>query len=96
MTTATLFKSDKNKNLESTSTRWQFELSLEQEQRLQSLMSDFKVKSKKDLLNNGLSLLLWVQKELKEGRKIASIDEASNVYREIHMPIFDEIVSPSR
>ncbi len=45
--------------------------------------------SKKDVVENALTLLAWAANEVFEGRKIAAVDESANVMRVIHMPAFD-------
>jgi hypothetical protein len=56
---------------------------------LKLLMSEIGVDTYKELFNNALTLLEWTVAEIATGRSIASVDEASNKYRELAMPIFE-------
>jgi len=56
---------------------------------LKLLMNKLGVETYKDLFNNALTLLEWTVSEVAVGRSIASVDEATNKYRELAMPIFD-------
>ena len=67
--------------------RIQFELTEEQLTELESLMQLSGTRTKKDLLNNALTLLEWALNEKKKGRIIASVDEKEQKYKELVMPI---------
>ena len=69
--------------------RLNIELPKEQVSELQALMKTIGVDTYKDLFNNALTLLQWAVDEVKNSRKIASVDEAANKYRELAMPAFD-------
>lgn len=71
--------------------RIQFELSEEMALSLTRLMDDFGVRTKKDLFNNSISLLQWVSDELKNGKKIGSIEPDSESYSQLMMPIFSNV-----
>lgn len=71
--------------------RLQFEVSTEQMKRLEDLMTICHIDTKKDLLNNALTLLQWAIDEKKEGYDIASMSKSSRKYRELRMPIFDHV-----
>lgn len=73
--------------------RVQFELSEERVKELENLMEETKTKTKKDLLNNALSLLEWAIDERKVGRIIASVNEKENKYKEVIMPILSNVKS---
>ena len=49
------------------------------------------IKTKKDLINNALTLFEWAVKEIKEGRKIVSLDEKNKKYKEVFMPCLSNI-----
>ena len=68
-------------------TRVQFELSDERAKDLEELMRRSGIRTKKDLLNNALTLLEWAIEEKKAGRSIASIDEKEKKYKELVMPV---------
>ena len=42
--------------------------------------------TQKDLFNSALTLFEWAVGEVRQGRSVASIDEATQRYREIAMP----------
>jgi len=76
-------------------TKITFELPEEKLRELEALMSECGVRTKKDLLNNALTLLEWAINEKKTGSAIASIDEKEKKYKEITMPIFSHVVKNS-
>ncbi len=65
----------------------QIELSEEKVEELDVLKRELNLRTKKELFNNALSLLKWAAKEVKSGRIIASMDEESQKYKELCMPI---------
>lgn len=67
--------------------RIQFELSETGFQELERLMKICGVSTRKDLLNNALTLLAWAIGERRSGRIIASVDEKEHKYKEIQMPV---------
>ena len=71
--------------------RLQFEVSEEQNKNLETLMKEVSLRTKKDLFNNAMTLLNWAVKQYKAGRTIVSIDEQMESYRELAMPIFDNV-----
>ncbi len=71
--------------------RVQFELSEDKLGEFEALMSEVNVKTKKTLINNALSLLKWAVKEVKKGRIIASVDEKSEKFTELNMPILSAV-----
>ena len=62
---------------------------------LEDLMVRAGIASRKDLINNALTLLEWVIKEKEEGRTIVSLDPSSKRYKEIVMPFLKAIPSDS-
>lgn len=67
--------------------RIQFELSETGAQELERLMKICGVSTRKDLINNALTLLAWAVAERKSGRIIASVDERKREFKEIQMPV---------
>jgi hypothetical protein len=67
--------------------RIQFELTEGQLKELERLMERSGVRTKKDLLNNALTILEWALNEKGAGRIIASVDEEHDRYKELVMPI---------
>lgn len=61
---------------------------------LDDMMRRGDIKTRKELLNNALTLLKWTIKQRKTGRIIGSIDKTDGrpeTYRELSMPILDNI-----
>ena len=69
--------------------RMNIELPESQVDDLKVLMGKIGVETYKDLFNNALTLLEWTVAEVAAGRSIAAVDEISNRYRELAMPIFE-------
>lgn len=67
--------------------RVQFEMTDGKFKEFEELMKRVGVKTKKDLINNALTLLEWAVNERKTGRIIASVDEKEQKYKEVIMPI---------
>ena len=76
--------------------RIQFELSEDKFEELEALRGELKVTTKKDLLNNALTLLEWVVEQKKGGRTIAALDEKKNSYKELVMPILSGLSAPKK
>src|ERR1700676_1241598 len=72
-------------------TRIQLDVSDEKVAELEKLMSTVGLKTKKELLNNALTLLEWAVKERAAGRIIASVDEHGDKYKEILMPVLQNV-----
>lgn len=58
---------------------------------IEALMKECGLTKKKDLFNNALTLFKWAVSERKKGNVVASIDERTQKYRELHMPVLDEV-----
>ena len=58
---------------------------------IDSLMEVCGFTTKKDLFNNALTLFQWAVEERRLGHEIASIDKASNNYRELRMPALNDV-----
>lgn len=86
-------KNSTNSCLEGYSGVKRFQINFTQERlaELEELMVVVGAPTKKDLINNALSLLNWMVKEVKDGRIIASLDEVEMKYKELVMPLLDEI-----
>jgi len=68
--------------------RFQFEMSEDNAKHFQDLAKSAGV-TKRDLVNNALTLLDWSIKEAKEGRRIASVDANKQDYREVVLPLIN-------
>lgn len=66
--------------------RMQLDLPASRVEKLDKLMKDTDLSTRKELFNNALSLFEWAVKEAKKGNVIASVNEKEDSYREIHMP----------
>ena len=71
--------------------RIQLELPEDQVAELDELMRATKVRTRKDLFNNALTLFDWAVKEKRAGRVIASVDESQEVVKEILMPSLQRV-----
>jgi hypothetical protein len=47
--------------------------------------------SKKELLNNALTLLKWAVRQKQQGYSIASVDADGNIRRELEMPYLESV-----
>ena len=68
--------------------RIQLDLPAGKVRELDELMEEANIGTRKDLFNTALTLLAWVVDERKEGKKIASVDEDKDTYKELVMPFF--------
>lgn len=68
--------------------RWQLDVPSGRAQELDAFAEEYGFATRKDLLNTALSLLQWAVAEVKTGRIIASVDEASMRYKQIDLPAF--------
>ncbi len=67
--------------------RWQMDLAPQQVDVLDNLMRIGGIRTKKELVNNALTILEWALEETAKGNAIASIDKDKNLVAELHMPI---------
>lgn len=68
-----------------------FEVSDELNSRLEKLMEEGQVATKKDLMNNALTMLEWAVKQRKEGLLIGKLDAKSDKFGELEMPILSNV-----
>jgi hypothetical protein len=71
-------------------TRLQLELEDSRIEALEVLMKETGLSTKKDLINQALTLFEWAVRERRAGRIIAAVDEVSEKYREILMPALEQ------
>lgn len=71
--------------------RIQYELSEKENAEIEKMMEDTAISTKRDLLNNALTLFEWAIKEIKKGRVIAAIDEKENRYVALVMPSLSKV-----
>ncbi len=58
----------------------------EQVAALDQLMVDTRLRTRKELFNNALTLFEWAVKQKKAGRVIAAIDQSQDIVKELVMP----------
>ncbi len=63
---------------------------------LTALMSDLGIGTRKDLFNNALSLLAWAAKEKKKGNIIISLNEDTDVQKELVMHPLENVAALGR
>jgi|WetSurMetagenome_2_1015567.scaffolds.fasta_scaffold330645_2 hypothetical protein len=80
-----------NEKLKDKIVRLQFEISEGRLKELEDLMDVTGTGTKKELLNNSLTLLEWAVNEKKRGNMIASVNEDEKKYKEITMPILENV-----
>ena len=80
-------------NRTAASPRLQIELSSEKLSQLEELMADTGLATKKDLVNNALTLLTWAVREAQKGRVIVSLDEDGKQPKEILLPALNHVAS---
>ena len=51
------------------------------------------IKTHKDLFNNALTILTWAVQQRMAGRTVASMDEQTEKYRELQMPVLTHAAS---
>jgi hypothetical protein len=71
--------------------RLQIDMNGEKMRELDDLMRESGVATKKEFVNSALTLLKWAINQRRAGRIIASIDEKTDSYRELEMPILSVI-----
>jgi len=59
---------------------------------LEQLMEDCGLATKKDVVNNALTLFQWAVDEKKRGNAIAALDQQKEVYRELQMPALNSVL----
>ena len=72
--------------------RIQLEFPEEKVAQLEELMNELDVSTKKELINNALTLLVWAVRERKAGRLIASVNEMQGKYKELLLPVLENLV----
>ena len=72
--------------------RVQFDFSDKQVRQMEQLQKDAGVRTKKELVDNALTLLAWAIREKRAGRIIASIDEAGRSF-EVLLPALENAAS---
>lgn len=71
--------------------RLQVEIDEDQMKELESLAELSGVRTKKDLLNNALTLLKWAARQRMEGYTIQSVNRAEGIVKELEMPLLETL-----
>lgn len=71
--------------------RLQFDVSDSEVRELDRLMTKCGLLTRKDMFNNALTLLRWAAREIENDRDIASVDDKTEQYFILNMPIFDAL-----
>lgn len=75
--------------------RIQYEISKEKNAELEKMMEKTDIKTKRDFINNAITLFNWAIKEREKGYIVGSLDEKEDKYREIIMPSLLNVKSAS-
>lgn len=75
--------------------RFQLDISEEGLEEIEALMEQTRTPTKREYVNNALTLLKWAVRQRARGNSIAAVNEAEGVYRELEMPILDRASPPT-
>lgn len=76
--------------------RFQMEISQEGLNDIEALVEKSGLSSKREFMNNAITLLKWAIRESEKGHKIFSYDEQKSLYRELQMPVLNEAFSSAQ
>jgi len=82
-------------DIQGDTTRVQIVMPTERVRALDQLAAEAGLATRKDLFNNALTLLTWAVREVKRGRVIASVDESTQRFTEVRLPMLDVFGSSS-
>lgn len=71
--------------------RLQIEMDENRMKELEFLMQECGIRTKKDLINNALTLFKWVVNKRKSGHEIAAVNSESNRHIEFDMPALSAV-----
>jgi hypothetical protein len=74
------------RDLTSNKQRVQFDLLPNRVDEIDQLMLEAGIDTRKELINNAISLFEWAVLEVRSGREIASLDKAAKSYEILRMP----------
>ena len=86
-------QSEAESNPGAETTRVQLVLPAERVRMLDQLAAEAGLATRKDLFNNALTLLNWAVREVRRGRVIASVDETTQRFTELHIPMLDAVAA---
>jgi len=78
------------------SKRIQIDLPEDMLKQVEELMQESSIRTKKEYINNALTLLGWAIRETREGRVIASVDEQQQKYKEILLTPLENVATLRR
>jgi hypothetical protein len=73
--------------------RFQIEIDRAQMEELERLAEDGGLRTKKELLNNALTLIKWAARQKAAGNQILSINQAGDTARELEMPFLENLAA---
>ena len=76
--------------------RLQFEVTDEQANKIEELIKLTGVSTKKDLINEALTILQWATRQVANGRIVGSIDVDNDNYRELNTPALEHAAHYSK
>jgi hypothetical protein len=76
--------------------RVQLDMPEERVKDLEKIMAKTGVSTRKDIFENALALFEWAVNERMSGRKIASLDEKENGFRELLMPALASVKNEAK
>lgn len=76
--------------------RVQFEIPEKNLKKIEALMEEAGIQTKRELFNEALSLYAWAAKVKKDGRIVASVDEEQGQYNEVTLPSLDALTPIER
>jgi hypothetical protein len=76
--------------------RLQIEIDEAQMKELEKLAELSGVRTKKDLLNNALTLLKWAARQRMQGYAIQAVHHPDGIVKELEMPLLDTLAAASR
>jgi hypothetical protein len=68
----------------------------EKKKRLYQLMEESLCRTGEEWLNNAITLCAWAQECVSKGEVIASVDESKKIYREILLPLLENVATLRR
>ena len=71
--------------------RLQVEMDKEQMEDLEELLKLGGLRTKRDLLNNALTLLKWAAREKAKGNSLCSVDPNGHLHKELELPFLETV-----
>jgi hypothetical protein len=72
--------------------RLNFEFSEDRIKELKNLQNEAHLETMKDLFNNALTIFEWAVEETKKGNEIAAVNEQTEKYRVLVMPVLQQLI----